>query len=251
MAKTYKVNVSSFVTNTLFNDAMYFELINDNKPNVGGLVNKLIPTLLYNRKARRNEIENILKNEYNRQDSENIYTAVNTIIDRVYFNDIELNNLEEQLWIRPNAISKTAFDEIENSEVLITAQSVTEYIRGLLNEYVRFPQYKRESFAFSEELNIFDTACNTRQVLHFKNKLTKESYKAFAFGYFYGYLYDLTNYCVIYDLKNNKIKSIPLHLIENIFAIKQKYKPSEKLIELLQDYCDNHKFNEEISVEED
>jgi len=201
------------------------------------------------RKARRNEIEKILKNEYNREDSENIYNAVNTIIDRVYFEDEELNVLDEYIWIRPSKETMTTYDEIETSETLITAQEIPVYIRGLLNEYSRLPQYKREMLVFDKELDIFSDACYSRNILHFRDKETDKRYKAFGFNYYYGYLYNQTNYCVIYDIGENKIKSVPLCNIYDIYTIKQKFKPSEKLIEQLQEYADTCNFEEEIDVE--
>ncbi len=248
MTDKIKVKVSSFVANILENDALRFGFMKNNKSNKNALLNKLIPTLVEVRKARRNEIEDILKNEFNREDSENIYNAVNTVIDKVYFNDEELNVLDEYIWIRPSKETASTYDEIETSEVLITAQELSVYIRGLLNEYSRFPQYKREMLVFDKELDIFDTACFSHNILHFRDKETNKRYKAFAFSYYYGYLYDQTNYCIIYDLNNTTIKAIPLYRIRDIYAIKQKYKPSEKLIELLQEYADNCDFEKEIVV---
>ncbi len=249
MSKLIKIKVSSFVANILENDALRFGLIRKNgKANKNSLLNKLIPTLVEVRKARRNAIEDILKNEYNREDSENIYNAVNTVIDRVYFDDEELNVLDEYIWIRPTKNVITTYDEIKTSETLITAQETPVYIRGLLNEYTRLPQYKREILTFDMELAIFSDACQTHQILHFKDKETGERYKTFAFGYYYGYLYDQTNYCIIFDITNKIIKAIPLHRIKDIYIIKQKYKPSTQLINQLQAYAENCDFETEISV---
>ena len=249
MTDKIKIKVSSFVANILENDALRFGFTKNGKANKNALLNKLIPTLVEVRKTRRNEIEDILKNEYNREDSENIYNAVNTVIDRVYFYDEELNVLDEYIWIRPSKETIATYDEIETSETLITAQEIPVYIRGLLNEYARLPQYKREILTFDSELDRFANACNTQQILYFRDKETSERYKAFAFGYYYGYLYDQTNYCIIYDVNNMTIKAIPLYRIQDVYMIKQKYKPSERLTELLQEYTDTYNFEEEISVE--
>lgn len=248
MSDKIKIKVSSFVANILENDALRFGLIKNGKANKNALLNKLIPTLVEVRKARRNEIENILKNEYNRDDSENIYNAVNTVIDKVYFEDEELNILDEYIWIRPSKETLTTYDEIETSETLITAQELSVYIRGLLNEYSRLPQYKREILVFDKELDIFSDACYTRHILHFKDSETGNRHKAFAFNYSYGYLYDQTNYCIIYDLNNMAIKAIPLCRIQNIYMIKQKYKPNELLIEQLQNYTATCNFDKEINI---
>jgi len=245
-----KIKVSSFVANILENDALRFGFTKNNQSNKNALLNKLIPTLVEIRKARRNEIEDILKNEYNRKDSENIYNAVNTVIDRVYFMDAELNVLEEYIWIRPSKETLSTYDEIQTSEVLITAQDTSVYIRGLLNEYARFPQYKREMLVFDKELDIFDTACSSRHIVHFRNRETNERCRAFAFNYYYGYLYDQTNYCILYDLSKQRIKAVPLHIMQDIYMIKQKYEPSDHLVKRLQEYSDNCDFEEEVSVEE-
>ncbi len=73
MMDKIKIKVSSFVANILENDALRFGFMKNGKSNKNALLNKLIPTLVEVRKVRRNEIEDILKNEYNRDDSENIY----------------------------------------------------------------------------------------------------------------------------------------------------------------------------------
>ncbi len=250
MTDKIKVKISSFVGNILENDALCFGFTKNNKANKNALLNKLIPTLVEVRKARRNEIENILKNEYNRTDSENIYNAVNTVIDRVYFNDLELNFLDEDIWIRPSKENLYVFDEIETSEMLITAQELSVYIRGLLNEYSRLPQYKREMLVFDRELDIFSEACLTQRVLHFRNSETNERHRAFAYDCYYGYTCDQINYCVIYDFKDKKIKTVPLCNLQDIYTIKLKYNPSEKLIDLLQKYVEDCDFENTLSVEE-
>ncbi len=248
MTDKIKIKVSSFVANILENDALRFGFMKNGKSNKNALLNKLIPTLVEVRKAKRNEIENILKNEYNRDDSENIYNAVNTVIDKVYFNGEELNVLEEYIWIRPSKETMTTYDEIETSETLITAQEIPVYIRGLLNEYSRFPQYKREILTFDKELDVFTEACYTFRIVYFWDKETEKRYRAYAFGYYCGYLYEQTNYCIIYDINNKTIKSIPLYRIQNIYMIKQKYKPSKQLMERLQRYTEDCDFEQEISV---
>ena len=251
MTDKIKIKLSSFVADILENDALRFGFIKNDKSNKNALLNKLIPTLVEVRKARRNEIEHILKDEYCRQDTESIYNAVNTVIDKVYFSDTELDVLDEYIWIRPSKESMYVYDEIETSETLITAQEISVYIRSLLNEYSRLPQYKRETLVFDKELDIFSDACYSRNILHFRDRETKKRYKAFAFNYYYGYLYDQTNYCVIYDINENKIKSIPLCNIQDIYTIKQKYTPSGELIDILQEYTDSCNFEEELIVGEE
>lgn len=250
MKDKIKIKVSTFVANILENDALRFGFKKNGKSNKNALLNKLIPTMVAVKKTRRDEIENTLKNEYNRSDSENIFNAVSTIIDKVYFGGEDLNVLEEYIWIRPSKETLSTYDEIETSETRITAQETTVYIRNLLNEYACLPQYKREMLTFDKELDVFSTASCTQQIIHFTNNETNEKFKAFAFDCNYGYLYEQTNYCIFFDINNKIIKAIPPHNIQNIYALKQKYKPSNKLIKLLQDYSDDLNFKKEIIVED-
>lgn len=244
-----KVKVSSFVANILEIDALRFEFIKNGKSNKNALLNKLIPTLVEMRKERRNQIENILKDEYNRADSENIYNAVNTVIDRVYFNDENLGELEEYVWIRPSKERISVFDEIETSEILITAQEFSVYIRGLLNEYCMLPLYKREALVFDNELDVFSNACCSHRILYFRSRSTNERRKVFAFDYFYGYWMNSGNYCVFYDINKKIIMATPLYDMQDVYIIKQKFKPSERLIERLQTYCDECDFEAVINME--
>ena len=103
---------------------------------------------------------------------------------------------------------------------------------------------------FDRELDVFAESCSTNQIVHFYDKEAQKRYRAFAFEYVYGYLYDQTNYCIIYDLDSCIIKSIPLRRIQDIYTVKKKYKPNELLINKMQEYLDNCRFDEEIHMED-
>ncbi len=244
-----KIRVSPFVSNIIENDALCFGFTKNEKSNKNALLNKLIPTLLATKKAKREAIEKKLKFEYNRMDAENIYNAVNMVIDQVYFNDGELNDLTEEIWIRPSKNAMSTFNEIENSEIKITAQELSVYIRGLLNEYCRLPAYKREQLIFDQELDVFYDASISGQILHFTDKETGEQYKVLAAHTYYGYTSDQTNVCIVFDIKNNQIKALPLYKIQDPYTIKQKFKPSKSLLNQLQTYVDSNDFEKIINVE--
>lgn len=251
MLDTIKVRISNFVFIILENDAIRFGFYKNQKPNKNALLNKLIPVLVELRKTKRSKIKEVLQNEFNRTDYENIYNVVNMVIDKVYFNDEELSILDEQIWIRPTKENISTFDEIKHSETQITAQDLSVYIRGLLNEYARLPQYKREELVFDKELDIMYSATQTGQIVHFTEKSTQIKYKAFAFNCFYGFTTDQTNYIIIYDIINQEIKSIPIYEIENAYIIKQKYKPSDVLIKQLNEYNYSYEFDKIIKIKND
>lgn len=245
-----KLSVSNFVLRILQNDAEKFGFLKKEKePNLNGLLNKLIPNLLYFRKSRRDEIHRILSEDFARDDTERIYECVNTVIDQVYFSDAELQVLDEIIWFRPSTKQGAAFDEIEQSETKITGQTTTEYIRGLLNQYSRLPQYKRETLAFNEELYDFAEACESGKIFH--ATVNGKSIRMFAFHYVYGFTYDQSNYLLGYDFTNKVIGAIPLCMIRDSYVVERKYKPSEILIDLLQRYYENEEYDRVISYEEE
>ena len=155
----------------------------------------------------------------------------------------------ESIWIRPSKESISVFDEIETSEILITAQELSVYLRGLLNEYCMLPLYKRETLVFDSELDVFSSACCSHQILYFRSRSTNERRKIFAFDYFYGYWMNSGNYCILYDIDEQKIMATPLYDMRDVYLIKQKFKPSGKLIERLQAYCEECDFDHVIGVE--
>ncbi len=246
-----KVRVSSFVSDIIDNDGFNFGFIRKHGyPNKNALLNKLIPTLVEVRKYRREQINNILKNEYRREDSEYVYNCVNAVIDSVYFNDEDLSRLDDTIWIRPTKENMASFDEIEQSELKITALELSVYLRSLLNEYARLPQYKREVLLFDKEMNDFSTACESGRIFHFK--CMGESHKAFAYNYWYGFIQDQTNYLIMYDIDEQVIKAVPLNMVYDSYVVKQKFKCNNfnKLLKLLEDYTLDCKFEEEIAVED-
>lgn len=250
ISSVIKLSVSDFVHRILQNDAEKFGFIKKEKePNLNGLLNKLVPNLLYFRKERRDEIHRILSEDFARNDTEEIYECVNTVIDQVYFSDAELQCLDDVIWFRPSKKQNAVFDEIEQSETRITSQTTTEYIRGLLNEYSRFPQYKREEIAFDDELRDFATASATGRIFH--ATVSGRAIRMFAFHYVYGFTYDQSNYLIGYDLTNKVIGAIPLCKIRDSYIVERKYKPSPKLIEILQEYYENEEYDNVISYEEE
>lgn len=249
LSSIIKLSVSDFVLRILQNDAEKFGFLKKEKePNLNGLLNKLIPNLLYFRKSRREEIHRILNEDFARDDTERIYECVNTIIDQVYFLDAELQILDDVIWFRPSTKQNAVFDEIEQSETKITGQTTSEYIRGLLNEYSRLPQYKRETLAFNGELYDFAEACETGKIFH--ATVNGKSIRMFAFHYVYGFTYDQSNYLLGYDLTSKAIGAIPLCMIRDSYIVERKYKPSDRLVDLLQQYYENEEYDKVISYEE-
>ena len=73
----------------------------------------------------------------------------------------------------------------------------------------------------------------------------------FAFHYVYGFTYDQSNYLLGYDLTNKIIGAIPLCKIRDPYVVKSKYKPTEELINLLQQYYEATEYDKVLSWKED
>lgn len=236
-----KISISSFVLLIIENDAQRFGFIkSDNTPNKNALLNKLIPNLLLLRKHRRNKIKSILEETGNSK-SEEIYEAVNQVIDEVYFDNADISRHDSIIWILPTKSSENAFDEIYESELNITALTITTYIRGLLNEYSLLPQYKREEITFYDEILLIQDAYSSDHILHFD--FNGEKYKFFPFHHMFGFLYDQTNYLIGYDINRKQIRSLPISLLRKLYMLKSKFRPSSNLILKLQEYLNEYNYN--------
>lgn len=225
------------------NDAQNWGFIkSDDTSNKNAFLKKLIPNMLAVRKERREKIKTILTNEYRREDSAKIYECVNTVIDEVYFKDSELEALAVDIWIRPDKESMAVFDEIESEELSVTMLDMSSYIRGLINEYVRFPQYKRQQLFFKEEDELLSKACNTGQLLCFNYE--GERFKVYA--HIQAYQYTLQQHCflIAYDLTRSIISSFFLEKIKNPYLLKKVYSPPQYIEDALTDYCNNPEYDE-------
>lgn len=238
-----KVRLSNFVLKIIENDCLCYGYIkSDNSPNKNEFLNKLIPNLVQLRKFRREKIKNYLNEDSNKKNSEEIYNSINYLIDQVYFYDAELEVLNGDIWIRPNKSSLEVFDDIENNETKITCLDVTNYIRGLLNEYARFPQYKRLSLLLEDELKIIEDAQINNRILNFRYE--DEKYRIVVYNYLYGYITDQNSYVIGYEINKKQIRAFLLHKMKNIYQIQQKYKINKELEYLIEEYINNYEFVE-------
>lgn len=243
IAEKIKLRISNFVSIIIDHDAQLWGFVkNDDTSNKNGFLNKLIPNMLAIRKERREEIKKILQDDYKRHDAEQVYQCVNSVIDEVYFKDEELNELSIDIWIRPTKDSLIAFDEIESEELATTLMDMTSYIRGLLNEYARLPQYKRQDIIFMEEENIINEASSTGQILCFN--YDEERYKVYAYWHIYQYALEQRSYLVAFDIERNEISSFFIEKIINPYLLKKKYIPAKRLLVILKDYCENEELDE-------
>lgn len=212
-------------------------------------MNKLIPNLVFYHQYRRKRIHDLLERRFLNTDTEKVYECVNAVIDQVYFSDAELDILGETIWFRPSQKKATIFNLIEDSETEITGQCTSVYIRNLLNEYCRLPQYKRESISFDDERRDFADASATGRILH--ATVGGRSIRMFAFHYAYEYTFSQDNCMIGYNLTDRRIEAIPLHELRNTYVVERRFRPSKALISALQAYFEDRKYDTSVPWEEE
>lgn len=231
-----------FVRQILEYDAISLGFIkNDGNANINAFLNKLIPNLLKLKKEQREVVlELAKKSDYIKlskpENVDNMVCDLIAIHDAVYFNDEEHEEYSETVWIRPTKENVSVFDEIIDSETEITGLDKSVYIRNMLNEYSRFPKYKKEQIAFMDECHITLVARETGRILKFRYKNQLKS--AYVFACVYDYLQEQGNYILCYDMTSNIICRYQISEIAALNLISRKYKPDEKILNLCREYSE-------------
>ena len=236
----FKIRISLFLRQTLELDAIDYNFVKtDGKPNLNSFLNKLIPNLLKLKKIRRKRIFSSVANVFgipnnDMAGAEKLIYELNAIYDEVYFSDAELNELSEVVWIRPTKDNIAIFDEIQDSETQITGLDMSSYLRTLLNEFARFPKYKKEQIVFLDECAITLRARNHANILKFRYE--GDLRRAYVFGCVYDYLNEQGNYILCLDLTLNIICRYQVCEMEALHILDRKYRPSSKITGLCQKY---------------
>ena len=253
----FKIRVSLFLRQILEYDAISLGFVKSNgEANINSFLNKLIPNLLKLKKEQRKAVlELAKKSDYIKpskpENVDNMVCDLIAIHDLVYFNDEEHDDCSETIWIRPTKENLGIFDEIIDSETEITRLDKSAYIRNMLNEYSRFPKYKKEQMVFMDECRITLVARDTRQMLKFRYENQLKS--AYVFACVYDYLQEQGNYVLCYDMASNIICRYQISEISALNLLNKKCKPSEKILNLCKEYFEKAMWinDEIIEVEEE
>lgn len=239
----FKIRVSDFLRQTLEFDAIAFNFVKSNgDANLNLFLNKLIPNLLTLKKERRAKIFEYAKNTFKIEENdfsktEEMINFLNSAHDEIYFTDAELHKLNQVLWIRPTKETLSVFDEITENETEITGLDASSYIRNMLNEFSRFPSYKKEQITFSKECELTCLARDSRRILKFR--YCDELKRAYVFACVYDYLATQGNYILCYDIERKIVCRYQISEIYALHLLDKKYKPSEHLQAICKQYVDD------------
>lgn len=241
-----KIRTSEFLRAILVSDAITFGFLNSKgKANLSGFLNKMIPNMYRLRRARSEALyEEIVSScqHVTEKDFEIIQDIVDRVVDKVYFPDADLGNLTREIWIRPTQKAQLAFMEIEE-ESLLTDGGFSTYLRSMLNEYCKLPQYKRETIVFDEELQlVFDGMNQSREVV----LLAKgEKYSGVPLNCVYGAGQDQQTYVFMYDIGARVIQRILLKDIKRVFVTACEYVPDSRVFRRMREIYDQRLFLEQ------
>lgn len=250
---SFKIRISHFAYMVLDYDAGIYGFIHKNEEsNINGLLNKLIPILLEKRKERRSLIHDTLDEalefRFDEKKSDKLRSYLDSIMDKTYFAGEEYDSdCSEEIWIRPSQNNAEIFDEITDSETEICQLNRSDYLRGLLNEYVRLPQFRREQILFSKELNKLVDSIHNDNVCSFK--YDDEKYKAVILLHWFEPFETHNNYVFFYDITHDLIKVALLHEIYDVYLLEKTRRIDDITLEKMQDIFETREFIENDTFE--
>lgn len=250
---SFKIRISHFAQMVLDYDAGIFGFIHRNeRSNINGLINKLVPILLEKRKERRNLIHDTLDEaiefRFNEMKADKLRYYIDSIMDRIYFAGEEYDSdLSDEIWIRPSQKSAHTFDEIKDSETDICQLNRSDYLRGLLNEYVRLPQFRREQILFSKELVKLIDSIHGDNICGFN--YDNKKYKAVILLHWIEPFETHNNYVFFYDIEHDLIKVALLHEISDVYLRDRKKHVDDTVLNKLDDIFETRAFIENDTFE--
>ena len=180
MPEKFKIRISRFVFLTIVHDCKTFKCIKkDGTANISKFINNLLPTLLKKRDSLHKKIKHKLLSSkiikrIDNKDSDLLLGELETILDVPVSIDYLLDELSEEIWIRPDKHSCKYYEKIWNTELVKYGLDFSQYIRFLLNDYCSLQQFKREELYFykileavrktSQNKNAIETKINEEYV---------------------------------------------------------------------------------------
>lgn len=132
-------NVSEIIYNILYNDCIHFGFIKNDKANISGFLNMLIPNLALNREMLHSEF---LKNNNN---DENMAIIIEQNIYNIYLKTFDLtDDVKVNIQLRINKENKKEFLKIQDCYLKKYNMTFSMYIKTLLYEYAMRPLFQRE-----------------------------------------------------------------------------------------------------------
>lgn len=257
-SEKFKVRISRYCFLVLLNDCQAFGSVNKKEaPNICGLLNKLMPTLVKQREKRQTLIHSklaeseMLKSESNSYE-EKTREYLDTIYDQVYFGDYLSETLSESVWIRPNRETLLFFERITGQVIEKSQMDLSKYLRSLIVEYCSMPQFKREQLYFKKEIDSIELAISHGNALMVKRSSDKEEIIPITMAA--EFTWEQKNYLMALENKRQgKVLSLPLGTFIPLYEDKIVGSPAEDQLNFIEKLIDDGALGtkEEFDIEEE
>lgn len=242
--KPIKVRVSGLTRGIIRLDAVNWGITDSaGNANMSGFINKLLPIMYRRKLKRREELSDkigAIIGDVDEKIKTRLFSAVNAVTDHTYFSDYITTILECDIYVRPNAHSAGTFTSILDGDISVAATTPTEYIRDLLNEYIKMSEYARKSVFFEDELDIIRYNKEERIVTAAFNG---KPIRFVPINYMYVYGMNQELYVILYDINCNILRSIPLHELSSLM-VGRRYKLQKNILSAATEYMDSRDFIE-------
>lgn len=202
-----KINLSTTQYAKLSLDAQTFGFLKkgSEEANLNAFLNTLIANAYHSRYEKERLIHDHLYQSFQALAPSNEALAemmdyINGVLYQGYLNRNE-DNLTAFVSLRPNQEQATLFATIEAEELAFSHETMSGYLRSLIDDYLRLSGAEKESLLFSaEEKQILDALKNSRKI-RIKNETMDFTMRPFyydsndegTFNYLYGEIANGTN----------------------------------------------------------
>ena len=228
-----KVNLSYSTYNLLIDDMETFKFIKNNQEvNKNLFINQLIKNLYIDEKEKKENVFSLLNETFKK----NKIVDNNDKLKSIIYEDVNkrTNLIQEKNVIpfsfRPNKNNIEIFDYIETN--LIVNDTLSNYIRKLLNSYFSFTQAEREIILFKEEFVKINNAIKA-------NKVVKLTINGFSFNF--KPVKVLTNkedtfvYVLGFNTRDNSCRTIHLYNFKNMIFTLHSFTLTDEEIKIIKD----------------
>lgn len=241
MIDKIKVNLSFFVYNTLLQDMIRFECFKPNGDiNRNDFLNCVICNFYDNKIQKRERLQKQLSSEailtdVSEKNKKKMLDAATKIMDDFYNEDLSYRSHPFSFMIYPTKRTQAFFDSLYENEIR-SKDSLSSFIRRLLNEYVFLPPYVRESVVKRHEYVELYTALKNENVVLLS--VSGREYRIAPFRLSMNEE-ETYNYLLGLDLESKEETPISIRLckISDVTVSKEKHhftkKQRDKLMEIL------------------
>lgn len=170
----YKVALSYKTYHCLQSDMHEFNFYKPNgEVNQNKFYNTIIQNFYNNLKERKKYIKEVILDNFsnilNISNQNELLSAIDNInykLNEIHHSDMHTSYHHYNIYIQATKSTIDLYETIETNE--LNQQCMSEFLRNLLNEYVKMPMYEREKCIFWENYKKFQEAIYDKRIIYIK-----------------------------------------------------------------------------------